>query len=105
MEQLKGILGDETSKEKADYMDKLFVKLNRINTYFMIHLAWQLCKCYYKQAEPFTEISENSNFKKGVALNSKALEYYNWAVSTRQNSHPEFKSDSKFSELKKELQK
>jgi hypothetical protein len=40
MEQLKGILKDETSKDKADYMDKLFVKLNRNNTNFMIQLAW-----------------------------------------------------------------
>jgi len=102
IEQIKDILQGETSKSKAEFYDKLFTKLNRINTRFLLNLAWELCKAYRKQAEPFCEIKDGidkEHHKKGVMLCSKALEYYNWASTQRQN-HPEFKSDQKFNDLK-----
>lgn len=73
MEHLKEIMKQETSKDKSDYMEKIFAKLNKVNTSLMLRLAWALAKAYYKQAIEYTECEESKrDHKKGMSLNKKA---------------------------------
>ena len=48
--RVKSLLAGETSQTKADYMEKLFCKMNVTNCDLMMRLAWSVSKAYYKQA-------------------------------------------------------
>ena len=47
--RLRLLLQEETSENKAGYLEKVFVGMNAVNTEFRIRLAWQISKAYYKQ--------------------------------------------------------
>ena len=46
--RLKSLLVDETSKTKADYMEKMFCKMNIANCDLLMRVAWYVSKAYYK---------------------------------------------------------
>lgn len=47
--RLSLLLRDETSADKAGYLEKVFVGMNAVNIEFRSRLAWQISKAYYKQ--------------------------------------------------------
>lgn len=47
--RLRLMLQDETSENKAGYLEKVFVGMNALNSEFRSRLAWQISKAYYKQ--------------------------------------------------------
>ena len=47
--RLRLLLQDETSENKAGYLEKVFVGMNAANIEFRSRLAWQISKAYYKQ--------------------------------------------------------
>ena len=46
--RLRLLLQDETSENKAGYLEKVFVGMNAVNSEFRSRLAWQISKAYYK---------------------------------------------------------
>jgi len=46
--RLKSLLVDETSQTKADYMEKMFCKMNIANCDLLMRIAWYVSKAYYK---------------------------------------------------------
>jgi len=48
--RLRLLLGDETSENKAQYLEKVFVGMNALNADFRSRIAWQISKAYMKQA-------------------------------------------------------
>lgn len=49
MGRLNLIFGDEPSKTKADYFEKIFVNINKANVDLVMRLAWNIMKAYYKR--------------------------------------------------------
>ena len=49
MGRLNLIFGDEPSKTKVDYFEKIFVNINKANVDLVMRLAWNIMKAYYKR--------------------------------------------------------
>ena len=47
--RLRLLLDDETSQNKAGYLEKIFVGMNAGNCDFRCRLCWHISKAYYKQ--------------------------------------------------------
>ena len=43
------MLRNETSENKAGYLEKVFVGMNANNIEFRCRLSWEISKAYYKQ--------------------------------------------------------
>lgn len=102
MVELKVILQDQTSDQKADAYEKLKLKVNPHCTSLLINLTWQLAKSYFKQAVTFCEFK---NQKKGMSVIKKATQFFAEAENFKEHHHPDFKTKDKFEELSESLVK
>ena len=50
MKKIKDLLSEETSQAKADYMEKVFCRMNVSNCDLLMRVAWYVSKAYLKQA-------------------------------------------------------
>ena len=67
-------MSEETSQTKADYMEKVFCRMNVSNCDLLMRVAWYVSKAYFKQA---LKLRDEKKIKQAYPAVVKAEQFIN----------------------------